>query len=144
MCDVKTDSFTGRLDDFSFAYFRKSYPFNFYIKNIDKLISVKKANIYFFMSPYFNKKRYFFGKWFVPLENFSLIWRRHHDRWRAVSFDLCSAPIAIEHWGFYSVLHIIWHEAFVYNVNSEDLWHSNLCQSPHKWTQGCGVWSEKM
>ena len=35
---------------------------------------------------------------FVPLENFSLIWRRHHCRWRAENFDLCSAtkPLSSE------------------------------------------------
>ena len=32
----------------------------------------------------------------VPLENFSLIWSRHHCRGRAANFDLCSALMAIE------------------------------------------------
>ena len=32
---------------------------------------------------------------FVPLENFLLIWRRHHCRWRAANFDLCSALMAM-------------------------------------------------
>ena len=40
---------------------------------------------------------------FVPLENFSLIWRHHHCRWRAANFDLCSALIVIEQWGCFSV-----------------------------------------
>ena len=35
----------------------------------------------------------------VPLENFSLKWRRHHYRWMAANFDLCSALMAIEKWG---------------------------------------------
>ena len=51
----------------------------------------------------------------VPLENFSVIWRRHHCRWRASNFDLCSAIMAIEQWGFFSVLHLLWHGASVYN-----------------------------
>ena len=35
--------------------------------------------------------------WFiVSLENFSLIWRRQHCRWRAANFELCSALMAIE------------------------------------------------
>ena len=34
-------------------------------------------------------------EFFVPLENFLLIWRRHHCRWRAANFDLCSALKAI-------------------------------------------------
>ena len=37
----------------------------------------------------------------VPLENFSLIWRRHHCRWKARNFDLYSAFMAIEQWGFF-------------------------------------------
>ena len=37
--------------------------------------------------------------WFyVSLENFSLIWRRHLDRWRAANFHLYSAYMAIEQW----------------------------------------------
>ena len=38
----------------------------------------------------------------VPLENFSLIWRRHRT-WRASNFDLYSALRAIEQWGFFIV-----------------------------------------
>ena len=41
------------------------------------------------------------------LENLSLIWRRYHYRWRAL--------MAIEQWGFYSVAHLLWHKASVYN-----------------------------
>ena len=48
----------------------------------------------------------------IPL---SLIWRRHHDRWSAANFDLCSALIAIERWGFFSIPHLLWHGASVYN-----------------------------
>ena len=51
----------------------------------------------------------------VPLENFSLIWRPHHYRWRASNFDLCSALMAIEQWGFLSVPHLLWHGTFVYD-----------------------------
>ena len=54
-------------------------------------------------------------EFFIPLENFSLIWRRHHCRWKAANFDLCSALIAIEQWGFFSVPHILlWHGASIY------------------------------
>ena len=41
------------------------------------------------------------------LENFSLIWRRYHYGWRAL--------MAIEQWWFYSVAHLLWHNASVYN-----------------------------
>ena len=51
----------------------------------------------------------------IPFESFSLIWRRHNYRWRAVNFYLCSALIAFEQWGFFSVPHLLWHEASLYN-----------------------------
>ena len=51
----------------------------------------------------------------VPVENLSTIWRRHHYRWRAANFDLCSALMAIEQWGFFSVPHLLWHGVSVYN-----------------------------
>ena len=51
-------------------------------------------------------------KFFVPLENFSLIWRRHLCRWRAVKFDLCSELMAIEQ---FSLSHLLWQGASVYN-----------------------------
>ena len=51
----------------------------------------------------------------VPLENFSLIWRRHHCRWRATYFGLCSALMAIEQWGFFYVPHLLWRGTSVYN-----------------------------
>ena len=54
-------------------------------------------------------------EFFVPLENFSLIWGRHHFRWKAANFDLCSALMAIEQWWFFSVSHLLWHRASVYN-----------------------------
>ena len=43
---------------------------------------------------------------FVPLKNFSLIWRRHYWRWRAANFDLCSALMAIKQWVFFSMPHL--------------------------------------
>ena len=48
---------------------------------------------------------------FIPLENFSLICRRHHYQWRAANFDLCLAFMTIEQWGFFSVPHVLWHGA---------------------------------
>ena len=40
---------------------------------------------------------------------------RHHYRWRAANFDLCSVLMAIEQWGFFRVPHLLWHSASVYN-----------------------------
>ena len=56
-----------------------------------------------------------FLEFIVPLENFSLIWRRHHCRWRAANFDLCSALMALEQWGFLSMPHLLWYGPTVYN-----------------------------
>ena len=61
------------------------------------------------------KNLFFCFEFFVPLENFSFIWRRHHCRWRAANFNLCSALMAIEQWRFFSVPHLLWHGASVYN-----------------------------
>ena len=52
---------------------------------------------------------------FVSLENFSLLWRRHHCRWRASNFELCLALMAIEQWGFFNVPHLLRHGSTVYN-----------------------------
>ena len=54
-------------------------------------------------------------RFFVQLENFSPIWRRHNYRWKARNFGLCSALMAIEQWGFFSVPLILWYGASVYN-----------------------------
>ena len=53
----------------------------------------------------------------IPLENFSLIWKPHHCRWRSANFDLCSALMAIEQWGFFNVPHLLWHGPTIYNGN---------------------------
>ena len=52
---------------------------------------------------------------FSPTREFLNIWRRHHCRWRAANFDLCSAHMAIEQWGFFNVPHLLWYGASVYN-----------------------------
>ena len=51
----------------------------------------------------------------VPLVNLSLIWRRPHYWRRAANFGLCSAIMAIGQWGFFSVPHLPWHGASIYN-----------------------------
>ena len=60
---------------------------------------------------------FFYCVWgvFVPLENFSLISRRHHCRWRVANFDLCSVLMAIKKWGFFNLPHLLWHGASFYN-----------------------------
>ena len=79
--------------------------------------------------------------WFnVPLEKFSLIWRRHHNRWRAAIFNLYSALMAIEQGGggFFSgclvskVFPWHWHPFII--VLSEDSWQSKMLPSAWQWT----------
>ena len=54
------------------------------------------------------------------------IWKRHYRRWRATNFDLCSALMAIEQWGFFSVPHIYCDTGHPFKmVISEDPWHSH-------------------
>ena len=57
----------------------------------------------------------------IPLENCSLIWRCHHYWWRATSFDLYSALMAIEQWGFFSVSHLLWHGTSFHNCHLLEL-----------------------
>ena len=52
---------------------------------------------------------------FVPLEDFSLIWRRHYCWWRAAKFDLYSALMATKQWAFFSLPHLLRHGAYIYN-----------------------------
>ena len=61
-------------------------------------------------------KRWFVTlKIIVPLQNFSLILRRHHCRWRAVNFDLCSTLMAIKQWRFFYVPHSLRHGSTHHN-----------------------------
>ena len=63
-------------------------------------------------------------RFIVPLENFSPIWRCHHYRWRAANFDLCSALMAIEQWGFFLTFHTSCDTGHPFTmIISEDLWH---------------------
>ena len=66
--------------------------------------------------------------WLVGFIGFSLIWRRTHYRWRAIDFDLCSALMTIEQWGFFSVhANCDTGPPFIM-VISKDPWHSHLLQ----------------
>ena len=46
-----------------------------------------------------------------PTRDYSLIWRCHYYRLRSAKFDLFLALMAIEHWGFFSVPHLLRHGA---------------------------------
>ena len=52
---------------------------------------------------------------YVSLENFSLIWRRLHDRRKAAKIGLYLKLMAIEHWEFFSVPRLLLHGASVYS-----------------------------
>ena len=66
-------------------------------------------------------------KFIVPLENFSLIWWRHHCQWRAANFDLCSALMAIEQWGLFNVPHLLSHGTSFYNGHTVTLTSNAEC-----------------
>ena len=68
---------------------------------------------------------------FVPLENFSLLWRRHHNRWRTAKFDPCPAHMTIEQWGFFNMPHLLWHGA----------WSSPRTRDTHTHCQAFGSWA---
>ena len=72
-------------------------------------------------------------RFFVPLDNFSLILRRHHYRWMAANFYLCSALKAIEQWGFLSVPHPLWHGTFVFRIVSFRLFYGYVLQVQVHW-----------
>ena len=66
------------------------------------------------------KKIALFLKWihlfvWVQFQNYSLRCRRQHYRWRAINFHLHDTFVANEHWGFFSMPHLLWHGAFVHN-----------------------------
>ena len=65
----------------------------------------------------------------VPLEHFSLMWRRHHCWWRAANFDLCSALMAIELWGFFTCHTYCDTGLPLIMVISEDPWNSPCCRA---------------
>ena len=54
-------------------------------------------------------------EWTFRYTTMALRWNWNLCRWRASNFDLCSALMAIEQWGFFSVPHLLWHGASVYN-----------------------------
>ena len=50
-----------------------------------------------------------------PIRDKSLLWRRHQPVVMAANFYIYSALMAIEQRGFFSVPHLLWHVASVYN-----------------------------
>ena len=99
------------------------------IKNIMKLFNQLKV-----MECYYPIRWFVCLGFFVPLKNISLIWRRHHCQWRAADFDLCSALMTIQHWGFFSVSHLLWPGHSFIMVISKDPWHTHLLLSICQWS----------
>ena len=91
--------------------------------------STSEKLVFEFQNENINVCLFVYMGFFLPLENFSLIWRRHHYRWRATNFELSSTLMAIKQWGLFSVPHLLWHGASFKMVISEDPWHSHLSQS---------------
>ena len=57
---------------------------------------------------------FFFGGGGAEVSSHSRMFH-YNCRWMAANLDLCSALMAIEQWGFFSVPHLVWHGASVYN-----------------------------
>ena len=90
----------------------------------------------FIFACYFERVDLFICYYHVPLKNFSHLWRCHNYQWRTSNFDLCSALMAIEQWGFFSVQHLLWHGASVYNGHLRGpVTHSHLL--PSVWQCSC-------
>ena len=51
---------------------------------------------------------------YVPLENFSLLWLGHHLRWRDPNFYLNKALMAFEQWRSFCVPHLLWQGTSAY------------------------------
>ena len=75
---------------------------------------------------------FFCEEFILPLENFSLIWRRHLCRWKATKFDLSSALMACEG-SLRCHIHCDTGLPFII-VISEDPWHSHLFPSFWQWS----------
>lgn len=54
-------------------------------------------------------------------EIFSFIRRDQQNHRRAAELDLCSALMAIKHWNFFGVPHLLWHGISVFKVIFEEL-----------------------
>jgi hypothetical protein len=59
-------------------------------------------------------------RFYVPLKNFSLTWRRHHCRWRVQNLGLCSALRAFKQGGIFIVPHLLWHGAQFFRSYPKD------------------------
>ena len=92
-----------------------------HIYNADKMLNWKRSRVCLFVC-------LFVCLWvFVPLENFSLICRYHHFRWRAANFDMCLALMAIEGSLVCHTYCVTVHPFIM--VISEYPWHSHLLLS---------------
>ena len=78
--------------------------------NVSLQQQVLRRGIYLFLFVLFVSLEFF-----VPLQIFKLIWRRIHCRWKAANIALYSVLLAIKQWGFFSVPHLLWHEASIHN-----------------------------
>ena len=77
-------------------------------------------------------------RFYVQLKNFSLIRRRYHYQWRlqisTFTRHSWSLSMVIEHWGSFSMPHLLWHGVAVYDVISEEPWHLHLLSCVWRWS----------
>jgi hypothetical protein len=58
-------------------------------------------------------------RFYAPLKNISLIWRRHHCRWRAAKIRPMLGAQGLWAGGIFIVPHLLWHGTSVFPVSSE-------------------------
>jgi hypothetical protein len=58
-------------------------------------------------------------RFYVPLKNFSLIWKRHHCRWMAAKCRPMLGAQGLSAGGIFIVPHLMWHRTSVFLVSSE-------------------------
>jgi hypothetical protein len=85
----------------------------------------RSAHVFLCVCPTFHFSRLSFLSLFIYLvvclgftshsRFFSLIWRRHHCRWRAAKYSLCLALRTFEQGWIFIVPHLLWHEASVFS-----------------------------
>ena len=95
---------------------RESYLFYFLIDDDDFTLCVFNCLVF----------SLFVWGVFVPLENCSLIWKRHHYRWRAANFDIWSALMVIQLKGFFNMPHILWHSPRTHDTLVAKRWAVEL------------------
>ena len=112
-CTNKDCFWNQFFQKFSLTTEHLNYFHHYFIRRVSVLMSVF---IIFGVFIYFPLLIFLFQSvhnfWFFVSLGFFV---RHHYRWRTANFEFFLALMVIEQWGFFSVPHLLWHRASVYN-----------------------------